>query len=232
MTRLLILDDLAARLTRVQLGRPVRIAIDGRLAAGKTALADELATRISQRGRPVIRTSIDGFHQPKATRYARGRNSAEGYYYDSRDLTSIMTLLLAPLGPNGNLLYRTASFDLENDRPHCQEPELAPGNAILLVDGTFLQRPELRDGWDLVIFIQVSPELARRRGVARDAAQLGGIEAARQLYAERYDPACDLYERLCAPDRNADAIIDNDDLSHPRLRLRPGGRLHPPETVT
>jgi uridine kinase len=31
-------------------------------------------------GCPVIRTSIDGFHRPKAERYLRGRHSAEGYY--------------------------------------------------------------------------------------------------------------------------------------------------------
>src|SRR5882724_7438754 len=82
----LVLDDLAAKIGTVALERPLRIAIDGRTAAGKTTLSDELAALVSRRGRPVIRTSIDGFHRPKAERYARGRYSAEGYYYDARDL--------------------------------------------------------------------------------------------------------------------------------------------------
>jgi uridine kinase len=54
---------------------------------------------------------------------------------------------------------------------------------------------------------------------------LGGSEAARKLYAERYGPACDLYERLCAPASIADVVIENDDLDHPRIHIRPDGRL-------
>jgi uridine kinase len=232
MTRAIILDDLAARILRLQSGRPIRIAIDGRTASGKTTLANELTARISAKHRPVIHTSIDDFHRPKAMRYARGRNSAEGYYYNARDLSAMMTLLLAPLGPNGDRRYRTASFDLASDRPLSQAAQLAPADAILIVDGTFLQRPELRDGWDLTIFIEVSPGIATARGIARDANQLGGIEAARQLYAERYDPACDLYERLCTPDRIADVILNNDDPERPGVRFRPDGRLANPRTVT
>src|SRR5882757_9857660 len=108
----------------------VRVAIDGRTASGKTTFADELAVAIGKLHRETIRTSIDGFHRPKAERYARGRLSAEGYYHDARDLPAIMTFLLAPLGPGGNCLYRTASFDLDNDRPIEQQPKLAPANSI------------------------------------------------------------------------------------------------------
>jgi uridine kinase len=219
-----VLESLAARIAGLSLARPVRIAIDGRTASGKTTVSDELADCLRQSGRTVIRSSIDGFHRPKAERYARGRHSAQGYY-DSRDLSAVMTLLLEPLGPGGNRRYRTASFDLEQDRPIEQEPLTAPADAILIVDGTFLQRGELRDGWDLTIFVQTSDDIAARRGIGRDVALLGGREAARRLYAERYGPAGDLYERLCAPASIADAVLDNDDVARPHLRIRPNGRL-------
>jgi uridine kinase len=225
VTRALLLDRLTDKITHLSLQRPVRVAIDGRLACGKTILADELAGRISNRGRPVIRTSIDGFHRPKAERYARGRNSPEGYYYDSRDLAAIVTLLLVPLGPGGDRRYRTASFNLKDDCPLDQEPMLADADAILIVDGTFLQRPELRDGWDLTIFVEASEDIATQRGIIRDAAQLGGIEAARRLYRERYGPAFDLCRRLCAPELAADVILSNDDLDRPQLTFRAHGRL-------
>jgi uridine kinase len=220
--RLLVLDDLAARIGDVSLGRPMRIAIDGRTAAGKTTLSDELAARIGNRGRPVIRTSIDGFHRPKVERYARGRYSAEGYYHDARDLPAVTNLLLIPLGPRGDGTYRTASFDLENDRPIEQEPRLAPTDAVLIVDGTFLQRPELREHWDLTIFLKTSADTAERRAVGRDAAQFGGVDAARKLYAERYRGAFDLYEGLCAPEDIADVVLTNDDLQWPEILIRPG----------
>lgn len=224
-SRAAVLQDLAARLAAISIGRPVRIAIDGRSASGKTTLADELAVLLRVRGRPVIRTSIDGFHRPRAERYARGRDSAEGYYHDARDLDAVTALLLTPLGPGGDRLYRTSSFDLETDAPVEQAPQLADADAMVLVDGTFLQRPELRDGWDLVIFVKTSERAAEARGVQRDRALLGGEAAARRLYAQRYGPAYDLYVAACAPEATADVLIVNEDVRAPELHVRPGARL-------
>jgi uridine kinase len=187
--RAAVLDELATRLASVSLGWPVRVAIDGRTASGKTTLANEVASLIRNKGRPVIRTSIDGFHRPKAARYARGRYSPEGYYYDARDLAAMMTLLLEPLGPDGDRLYRTQSFDLENDPPVEQEPQSAPADAVLVVDGTFLQRPELRNGWDIMIFVKASERTAERSGVARDSQRLGAEEG-RPKALHRAIPSC------------------------------------------
>jgi len=228
--RLLVLDDLAIQIVNISLGRPIRIAIDGRTAAGKTTLSDELAALIGKRGRPVIRTSIDGFHRPKAERYARGRYSAEGYYHDARDLPSIVNLLLIPLGPRGDGTYRTASFDLENDLPIEQEPRQAPADAVLIVDGTFLQRLELREHWDLTIFIKTSADTAESRAVGRDGGQSGGADAVRKLYAERYRGAFDLYDGLCAPEEIADVVLTNDDLDRPEMLIRPGCLLDPSQS--
>lgn len=223
--RTAMLDELSSLIAGIPPARPIRVAIDGRTASGKTTLADELAEVLGKTGREVIRTSIDGFHRPKVERYARGRHSAEGYYYDARDLPAINALLLSPLGPGGDRRYRTASFDLDNDQPIEQEPQLAPADAILIVDGTFLQRPELRDGWDLAIFVETSEQVSEQRGVDRDAERLGGAEATRELYAVRYKPAFDIYERTCAPASAADAIFNNDDFARPVLKVRNGGRL-------
>lgn len=225
MDRADVLSKIAERIGRRRLGHPFRVAVDGRTASGKTTLADELANVLTGQGRSVIRTSIDGFHRPWVERYARGRNSAEGYYHDARDLPAIVALLLAPLGPNGDRHYRTASFDLDADGPLVQEPKTADLDAILIVDGTFLQRLELRNHWDAALFVRTSAETAQARGLGRDAEKLGGEAAARDLYAKRYRPAYSLYERLAEPETHCDAIIDNDDLSQPRLDIRPSGRL-------
>ncbi|MQB45299.1 uridylate kinase [Rhizobium sp. ICMP 5592] len=223
--RATLLNDFAAMIVNMEAARPVRVAIDGRTASGKTTLANELAVCLRAKGRDVIRTSIDGFHRPRVERYARGRHSAEGYYYDARDLPAINALLLSPLGPGGDRWYRTASFDLANDLPVEQDPQFAPADAILIVDGTFLQRYELRDGWDLTVFVETLEHVSEQRGIDRDTVQLGGGEATRQLYANRYRPAFDLYERLCAPASVADAIFNNDNFEQPALRIRADGRL-------
>jgi uridine kinase len=227
--RLAVLRDVAARIARLRLKHPLRVAVDGRTAAGKTTWSDELAASIRDLGKPVIRTSIDGFHRPKIERYARGRYSAEGYYHDARDLAAIVTLLLDPLGPGGNRQYRSASFDLETDQPIAQEPQLAPHDAVLIVDGTFLQRPELRDSWDLTIFLKTSADVAERRAVARDAALQGGADAARALYAQRYGAAFALYDDMCGPEEIADVVLDNDDFRHPTLLIREDSLLAAPD---
>lgn len=223
--RAAVLDELAALIAAIDSPRPIRIAIDGRTASGKTTLADELAGVLDSKGRQVIRTSIDGFHRPRVERYARGRHSAEGYYYDARNLSAINALLLSPLGPNGDRRYRTASFDLDNDRPVEQEPKVASVDALLIVDGTFLQRPELRDGWDLAIFVETSEQVSGQRGIDRDADRLGGADAAGRLYAARYKPAFEFYDSMCAPACAADAIFNNEDFANPILKIRREGRL-------
>ncbi|WP_246664924.1 uridylate kinase [Neorhizobium sp. P12A] len=219
------MKSLATSISSIELARPIRVAVDGRTASGKTTLADELAEQLIAVGRDVIRTSIDGFHRPKAERYARGRHSPEGYYYDARDLDAINALLLSPLGAGGNHEYRTASFDLLNDQAIKQAARIASSDAILIVDGTFLQRPELVENWDLVIFVETTEATSAQRGVGRDTQLLGGIEAARQLYAARYQPAYRLYETICAPATSADVVFNNEDVDRPVLTVRGNGRL-------
>ena len=50
LTRSELLDDLADAITRLHTDEPTLVAIDGRSAAGKTTLADELAARSFQSG--------------------------------------------------------------------------------------------------------------------------------------------------------------------------------------
>src|SRR5262245_13604907 len=112
-----MLDQLASRLLALQFQPPVRVAIDGVDAAGKTTLADELAELLVEHGRPVIRASIDGFHRPRADRYRQGANSPEGYYADSFDYDALRSALLQPLGPQGSRRFRRAVFDYRTDTP-------------------------------------------------------------------------------------------------------------------
>ena len=199
----------ADRIVSLRLDHPVRVAVDGRTASGKTTFADELARAISNAGKTVIRTSVDGFHQRAAVRHRQGRFSPDGYYEDARDLAAIRSLLLEPLGPGGDRTYVTQTFDLEHDQPVEPQIERTVDDAVLIVDGTFLQRTELRSAWDFVVFLDVSEDEAHRRGVERDGASLGGQAGASELYSRRYAPAFARYELECNPADGADVVIDN-----------------------
>lgn len=216
MDRHNLLEALSLHLLSRRGGHPLRVAIDGPVASGKTTLADDLADTVRPRAR-AIRAGLDGFHRPRAERYARGRRSALGYYEDARDYAAMRRALLDPLGPGGSGYYRTGLFDLEADRPAEAPLESAGADDVLIVEGTFLQRPEFDGAWDVVVFLDIDPELSLARGLARDSATLGGPEAAADLYRERYLPAWAMYAAACRPRERADAVIDHRDFQAPAI---------------
>ena len=212
-----LIDRLAARIAAVQRPHPLRVAIDGADAAGKTTLAHELAAPLTARGRPVIRASIDSFHRPRADRYRLGAESPEGYFLHSFDHAAIVADLLRPLGPGGARRYRAAAFDHLTDRP-VEAPRLvAAPSAVLLFDGVFLLRPELNSHWDFRILLTADPEVALARAIERDQVLMGGRAAAERRYRSRYIPGQELYRRTARPMDLADVVIDNTDPARPRL---------------
>jgi uridine kinase len=213
------LRELATIVLAIRGAHPVRVAVDGVDAAGKTALADELAAQIEESGRTTIRASIDGFHRRRSDRYRRGRDSAEGYYRDSFDHETLRRVLLDPLGAGGDRWYRTAVFDFRRDSAVQADAVLAPPDAVLVFDGVFLQRPELVGRWDLCIFVDVDPHEALRRGTARDADLFGSTEEARARYLGRYVPGQEIYLREARPRERADVIFENTAPASPRVHL-------------
>ena len=135
--------------------------------------------------------------------------SPDGYYEDVRDLGAVRARLLDPLGPGGNRSFVTETFDVASDRRIERASQQADDDAILLVEGSFIQRPELRPHWDFVIFLDVPTEEAHRRGMARDQVAMGGVDRASELYRKRYEPAFTRYVLECDPIGQADAVIDN-----------------------
>lgn len=216
------LAEIAKRIIALSPGHPVRVAVDGRTASGKSTLGDNLAALIVALGRPVIRSSIDGFHRTAAERHKRGRFSAEGYYRDARDLKAVRELLLGPLGPGGDLRYATASFDLAADTPLSTDLRQAEPEAVLVFDGTFVQRRELRTMFDFVLFVDVPEAVARARAIARESAAGTDAAVAAELYDRRYAPAFDLYCTEMDPVASADAVLDNRDFDRPALRFGRG----------
>jgi uridine kinase len=214
-----LLDRLAHAIAAISRPHPIRVAIDGVDAAGKTSLADDLAGPLQGQGYPVIRASLDSFHHPQAVRHRRGAASPEGYYYDSFDYPAVKSLLLDPLGPGGSLRYQTALFDGRSEVALSSPVRTAGLHSVLLFDGVFLFRPELEAGWDLRIWVEVTFEVALSRAIQRDAALFGGAAAVRERYQQRYIPGQRLYLAQCRPREQAHLIVDNNDSLHPELHV-------------
>jgi len=212
--REILLKGIAEMINSIQRRHPVRVAIDGVDAAGKTVFADELKPLLEDRGREVIRSSIDWFHNPRRLRHVRGRMDPEGYYLDSFNYRALLDYLLLPLGPGGSLVYMDKAFDYRLDQRLDEPFKKAGAAAVLLFDGIFLLRPELEHVWDLKIYLDVTFEESLRRGLDRAADCSSEVE---DLYMNRYIPGQKLYHIHSAPQRKADIVIDNNDPSSPRI---------------
>jgi len=212
-----VLNALGEEMLRVMASHPLRVAIDGITAAGKSTLADELGEVLGPRGRQVIRLRMDDFHNARGQRYRRGRRSARGYYEDAYAFEALARDVLEPLGEGGDRRYRRRLRDLHTDEEIEDAWEVADDDAILLVDGTFLQRPEVVALWDARIFVATSFAVARQRAIVRDAELFGGAEATARIYGERYHAACRRYLQAVDPESRTTYVVGNDDPAGPRL---------------
>lgn len=215
-----ILAELAVRVFAVERPHPVRVAVDGCSAAGKTTLADDLAAALRERmSRTVIRVGIDHFKRAVDLRTAYPHDSPESYYFDSWDYAAVRDQLLVPLGPGGSRRYRSAVMDLAGRTPVDGPTHSAPDDAVLLADGVFLQRPELDSFWDLRIYVDVGFDEVLRRGVARDQGWMGSAGQAAQRYRTKYIPAERRYVNEVRPRERAQLVVDNRDFAVPRLAV-------------
>ncbi|MCK4512020.1 uridine kinase [bacterium] len=220
LTRDSLLAELAHAIAATARSYPIRVAIDGVGASGKTVLADELAGSLAGLGRTVIRASIDGFHRPRHQRYERGNTSPEGYLDDSFDYDAVRSRLLIPLGPGGSLRYRTAVFDFRTESAVDSQTRTADPDAVLLFDGVFILREELRGSWDFSIFVDAGFEVTLARALERDLSLFGSERAVRERYESRYIPGERLYLERCRPREYADAVVFNDEPANPGLEWK------------
>jgi uridine kinase len=204
-----LLDTLSARITCIMGRGLTMVAVDGVDGAGKTMFADALAHRLENDGLTVVRTGIDCFHNPRAVRYARGKESPEGFYRDSFNLDALREALLFPA--RIDMPFKVAVFDHRTDRPVAVNPLKVPLPAVLIFDGLFLHRKELRDEWDLTIFLHVPFDVSYARMAKRDGSDPDPRAAGNRRYYEGQQ----LYFREANPQREADILIDYTDYDLP-----------------
>jgi len=191
-----LLEGLAAELLHnYGRGRTI-VAVDGPRAPGRPAFADDLAEALRKRGHDVFRASIEDFQNPREKREAQGRDSARGRYLDSYDYAAFRRVLIEPFRMNGSTGFVTAHWDAERDRQVEPKWLTGPLDAMLVVDGTFLNRPELRGIWNASVWLDVESDA--------DEVEAGALA---------------LYEKDARPRQNATVIVDGTDPDAPKRRF-------------
>ena len=94
---------------------------------------------------------------------------------------------------------------------------VVPARAVLVVDGVFLQREQLRELWTVAIYLKASPAECLERARRRDHAVRGSVAEVERRYRGRYLPGQVLYRDDATPETAADVLIDNEDPASPVL---------------
>jgi uridine kinase len=219
-----LVEEIAGVILQYKPTMILRVGVDGVDGVGKTVFADMLGQAIESQGRPVIRASVDGFHNPRKERYRRGRGSPEGFYLDSYNYAALKKILLDPLGPRGSRTYCPAIFDHVTDAPLPVHMLVADQSSVLVFDGIFLHRPELRGIWDLTIFLDAPFDVTVPRGAGRGAPW--GSPDMHAPSNRRYIEGQRLYLRENEPQTLANFVIDYSDLANPMIVARRWPKSH------
>lgn len=198
--------------------RRIRVAVDGRTAAGKTSFAHELAAAVRAFDRQTLRASLDDFKHPwpHASEHGYDRLSGDGYYRNAHDHESVRHLLLEPAGPSGSGRVALCAHDPLTGTDHRDVIVQARADAVLIVDTVFAFRPEWDDLWDYRIWLEISAVRSLSRGVARDSSR-DGVDEATHVHQDRYAVADAIYIAEVDPFSRADIVIDNHDWAAARV---------------
>lgn len=211
--RHLVLVDLLAMMLAVRPQQRAVVAVDGPDGLGKTHLVGELVALAPHvAGREVLSIAMDGFHRPRAERYAAGR-TGESHYRDSYDYDAFREAVLAPFRAGRDVV--PAVWDVERDRPVEVAPRGAGQDALLIVEGIFLRRPELAQEWDATCLVTAPEAVTVPRGNSRHPHLMNHPDPSDPVN-RRYVEGHRLYQqraRLYPPTW----IVDNTDLQRPEL---------------
>ncbi len=194
--------EVATRALALGLDHPVRLAVDGPPQAEPGIVADLVADAVRDEGRPVVRVRVEDFLRPASVRFEYGRTDPDGWYDCAVDAGGLLREVLVPLGPGGSLRYVPRLWDAVRDRATRAPYETAFPSTVLVVDGPFLLRHELRQEFDVTVHLALSPAAARRRSAPGDEWRLPAL----QRYADEVGPA-----DVC------DVLVRYDDPRHPAL---------------
>ena len=183
------------------------IGIDGLRGAGKTTLVNSLKLQLQNENYSSYVLHIDDFIHPKRIRYDSSREEWYCYYNLQWRYDYLVKEILSPI-KNGEIIDKQIEiYNKESDEYFTQRVNLVHGS-VLILEGVFLQRKELKDYLDFVIYLDVPQEVRLNRVLARDS-YIGGLEDIKCKYEKRYFPAEEKYMLEYSPIENADFVLKN-----------------------
>jgi uridine kinase len=167
------------------------VAIDGLGGSGKSTLARRIQAELA--ASTIV--EVDDFYRPMLETERQALSPREGFS-SMFDWQRLRDEVLAPLRAGRAAHYHP--YDWQRGMLASREVEVRP-RGLVIVEGVYTLRPELRSFWDLTVYLDVSREARLARLLARNENARAQID--RWMTAEHY------YEKTFAPSEQADLVL-------------------------
>lgn len=198
---------------RLAPARALAVAVSGIDGAGKGWVAARLDERLRERGLSSVVIGCDGWLNLPHVRFDTAA-PAERFYADALRFDELFSLLVTPLRERRSV--RVVS-DCAEETATAFTPRLWTFEDVdvILIEGIFLLKRELRHLYDLSVWVDCSFETALERALVRAQEGLSTADTW-AAYDTIYFPAQRLHFRRDRPRERADHVVVND----PRLGAR------------
>lgn len=183
------------------LNRSILLGIDGLGGSGKSTIASRLQKRFAH----SIVIHLDDFIHPQKVRYQDDFEEWYCYYHLQWRYDYLIRKLLKPIMDNKPVQEAIEIYDKETDSYRTKLFEI-PAGTMVIVEGIFLQRPEIRGYFDYCVFVNVS-KVERLRRVKKRDYYIGDSEEVAKKYGRRYFPAEQYYMERWKPKELADFVL-------------------------
>ena len=203
------MDEILAKITqnaRLCAGKNLIVGISGIDGSGKSTLADELVRRLTEQGVTATSVHLDDFLNPKTIRH-KNTDQIAGYLEDNFDYDSLINSVIGPARAHSRVQSQHPVLDLETDQVSTRD-FMFDGPGVLVVEGVFLFRQELRGYFDLKVWLDIGFDDALARILTRSRdRRYGDADAIRSRYENRFFPAQRFHLGRDAPAEAADIVI-------------------------
>ena len=187
-----VLAELQRRVGAIDAGRrTLLVSIDGQGGSGKSTLARDLARLLPA----ATVVQFDDFYRPAGERQRETKDDEIGGDFNWRRLRD---QVLEPLATGETGRYQR--YDWGDDE--LAEWHTVPPGGVVIVEGTYVTRPELRNYYDLTIWVDTPEDVRLRRGVDRDG------EHARARWLNEWMPEDDRAIAAWQPADQVDIVVN------------------------
>jgi uridine kinase len=172
------------------------VGIDGLGGSGKSVLAHKISQRLELMHWTTLTVHNDDFYLPSARRnqLPASLKPIGGDF----DWVRLRDQVLAPL--RSGRIAKYVRYDWPSDAL-AEQHEVKP-RGIILIEGVYCTRVELRDFYDFRIWVDCPSEVRLSRGLARDGKSI------RSTWVNEWIPAEDRYYHEHRPRASAHAVVN------------------------